>query len=196
MNSTLYKVGRFICKAFFRIFYRVNVIGSENIPKQGGVLLCSNHIHLLDPPFLGSFIKRHVRFMAKSELFEVPILKGLLPKLGAFPINRGKSDRQALRTALKLLKEEEVIGIFPEGTRSKTGQLGEGLSGVGFFALRSDAHVVPCAIVGNYKIFSKLYIIYGEPLQMDTLRENKASADEATEKIMQGIQDIIDEYNK
>jgi len=196
MSDTLFRFGQFVCRVFFRIFFRVKIIGEENIPEKGGVLLCCNHIHLLDPPLLGAFIKRKTRFMAKAELFEKPILKGLFQKLGAFPINRGKSDRKALRTALKLLSEGEMIGIFPEGTRSKTGQLGDGLSGVGFFALRSDANVVPCAIIGNYKLFSKVYMVYGEPLQMTSLREKKASADEATEKIMQGIQQIIDEYNR
>ena len=185
-----------ICKIYFSLVYRVNVIGKENIPKKGGVLLCSNHISLLDPPFLASFMKRKVHFMAKSELFAGRLGNGFFRRVGAFPINRGKSDRQALRTALKLLKEEKVIGIFPEGTRSKSGELGEGLSGVGFFALRSEAQVVPCAVIGNYKLFSKLHIIYGEPLQMNALREGKASAAEATKKIMQGIQRIIDEYNK
>ncbi|WP_143521732.1 lysophospholipid acyltransferase family protein, partial [Pseudomonas sp. 2995-3] len=76
-------------------------------------------------------------FMAKAELFETPILKSIIPRLGAFPIRRGMSDRQALRTGLSLLKEGKMVGIFPEGTRSKTKELGKGLAGVGFFALRS-----------------------------------------------------------
>ncbi len=132
--------------------------------------------------------------MAKSELFTKPILKGLLPKLGAFPIRRGMSDRQALRTGLTLLKEEEMIGVFPEGTRSKTGKLGKGLTGVGFFALRSNAHVVPSAIIGSYKPFSTLTIIYGKPVDMQELRDNKVSAEEATEAIMKAIEDILVQY--
>ncbi|MDG5787619.1 lysophospholipid acyltransferase family protein [Evansella sp. AB-P1] len=194
--SKLYSVGQFLCRTYFRIFYRVKLIGVENIPSNGGVLLCSNHIHQLDPPLVGAFLKRQTRFMAKSELFETPILKGLLPKLGAFPIRRGMSDRQALRTGLKLLGEEEMIGVFPEGTRSKTGELGKGLTGVGFFALRSNAHIVPCAVIGNYKLFSKILLVYGKPINMTPLREEKASADEATEKIMEGIQQLLDEYHK
>nr|WP_049786697.1 lysophospholipid acyltransferase family protein [Evansella cellulosilytica] len=176
------------------MFFRVRVIGKENIPEHGSVLLCSNHIHELDPPFVGAFIKRQTRYMAKAELFEKPILKSLLPKLGAFPIRRGMSDRQALRTGLKLLSEEQMIGVFPEGTRSKTGTLGKGLAGVGFFALRSNAQVVPCAIIGNYKLFSKITIVYGSPVDMETLREQRATAEEATDKIMEGIQGILNEY--
>ncbi|TMW74099.1 1-acyl-sn-glycerol-3-phosphate acyltransferase [Alteribacter natronophilus] len=190
----MYKVGKFICRTFLRLFFRVRVEGRENIPSDGGVLLCCNHIHYLDPPFLGAFLKRDTRYMAKSELFSMPILKGLLPKLGAFPIRRGMSDRQALRTGLGLLKDEEMIGIFPEGTRSKTGELGGGLAGVGFFALRSKAYVVPAAITGSYKPFSRLTIVYGSPVDMEKLRSEKASAEEATAAIMEGIRGLLENH--
>ncbi len=132
--------------------------------------------------------------MAKAELFDKPILKWLLPKLGAFPIRRGGSDRQALRKGLSLLQDEEMIGVFPEGTRSKTGELGKGLTGVGFFALRSDAQVVPSVIIGSYKPFSTLTIVYGEPVDLQTLRENKASAEEASEAIMAGIGALLQKH--
>ena len=132
--------------------------------------------------------------MAKSELFSQPVLKSLLPKVGAFPIRRGMSDRQALRTGLTLLKEEEMIGVFPEGTRSKTGELGKGLTGVGFFALRSNAHIVPCAVMGSYKLFSELLVVYGPPVDMSALREQRGSAEMATETIMEGIQKLLNEY--
>lgn len=194
MKNSIYSFGQFLCRVFFRIFYRVKIVGRENIPVDGGVLLCSNHIHILDPPLVGCFLKRKTRFMAKAELFSQPVLKFLLPKLGAFPIRRGMSDRQALRTGLKLLKEGEMIGVFPEGTRSKTGDLGKGLAGVGFFALRSDSNVVPCAVIGSYKLFSKLLVVYGPPVDMATLRENRASAEEATEEIMEGIRKLLKEY--
>ncbi|WP_096190640.1 lysophospholipid acyltransferase family protein [Evansella halocellulosilytica] len=191
---TLFRFGKFVCRTYFRLFYKVEIIGKENIPNDGSVLLCSNHIHLLDPPLVGSFLKRSVRFMAKAELFEVPILKGLVKRLGAFPIRRGVSDRQALRTGLKLLKEQEVIGVFPEGTRSKTGQLGKGLTGVGFFALRSEASIVPCAVIGHYKLFKPIKVVYGPPVNIDQLRQEKGSAEEATKAIMDGIQNILDNH--
>ncbi|AOM82789.1 1-acyl-sn-glycerol-3-phosphate acyltransferase [Salisediminibacterium beveridgei] len=194
MNRKLFHLGQAVCRMFFRLFYRVKIQGKQNIPEEQGVLLCSNHIHFLDPPLVGSFLKRETRFMAKAELFEAPILKSLIPKFGAFPINRGKSDRKAMRTGLKLLKEGEIVGVFPEGTRSKTGELKKGLSGVGFFALRSDAAVVPCAVIGPYRLFKTIHIIYGEPLNMDQLREEKASPEATTEAIMRGIQDLIDAH--
>jgi 1-acyl-sn-glycerol-3-phosphate acyltransferase len=174
--------------------YRFEVIGLENFPKEGGVLLCSNHIHALDPPVVGMTAPRTVHFMAKEELFKLPILGPLLPKVNAFPVKRGMSDREALRSALKVLKSGEVMGLFPEGTRSTDGVLKKGLSGAGFFALRGDADVVPCAIIGPYKTFRKVKVVYGEPILMAPYREQKASADEVTEVIMGRIQTILDEY--
>ena len=97
------------------------------------------------------------------------------------------SDREALRKGLKILKEGNVLGLFPEGTRSRNGQLGKGLSGAGFFAFRSDALIVPCAIIGPYKSFRPLKVVYGKPVNIDDLRTRKASAEETTELIMKAI---------
>jgi 1-acyl-sn-glycerol-3-phosphate acyltransferase len=190
----LYAFGKALVKTALTPLYRFEVIGLENFPKEGGVLLCSNHIHALDPPVVGMTAPRTVHFMAKEELFKLPILGPLLPKVNAFPVKRGMSDREALRSALKVLKSGEVMGLFPEGTRSTDGVLKKGLSGAGFFALRGDADVVPCAIIGPYKTFRKVKVVYGEPILMAPYRERKASADEVTEVIMGRIQTILDEY--
>lgn len=192
----LYTFGKVLVKTALTPLYRFEVIGLEKFPKEGGVLLCSNHIHALDPPVVGMTAPRTVHFMAKEELFKVPILGPLLPKVHAFPVKRGMSDREALRSALKVLKSGEVMGLFPEGTRSTDGILKKGLSGAGFFALRGDADVVPCAIIGPYKTFRKVKVVYGEPIAMAPFRERKASADEVTEVIMDRIQTILDEYKE
>lgn len=175
--------------------YRMEIIGREHFPKEGGVLLCANHIDALDPPMVGVTSPRTVNFMAKEELFKLPVLKGILPKVHAFPVKRGLSDRQALRTAVNLLKEGQVVGLFPEGTRNKTGKLGKGFSGAGFFALRGNAVVVPCAIIGPYKAFRKVKIVYGEPIDMEPYRESKARPEEVTEVIMSHIQKLLDEHH-
>lgn len=193
MRLSLYVFARSIVKGILSPLYRIEIIGKENFPKEGGVLLCTNHIHNFDPPVVGMTVKRTVHFMAKDELFSVPILGKLLPRINAFPVKRGLSDREALRKGLGLLKDGKVLGLFPEGTRSKTGELGKGLTGAGFFALRTDAHVVPCAIIGPYKVFSKLRVVYGKPIDMTELRKNKASADEATEAIMDAIRQLIEQ---
>lgn len=173
--------------------YRFDIKGLEHFPKTGGVLVCSNHINALDPPVVGITAPRPVHFMAKEELFNLPILKPLLPKLNAFPVKRGLSDREALRKALSLLKSGDVMGLFPEGTRSKDGKLGKGFSGAGFFALKGEADVVPCAIVGPYKPFKRLKVVYGKPIVMQPYRDRKASADEVTLVIMNEIQKLLDE---
>lgn len=192
----LYTFGKVLVKTALTPLYRFEVIGLEKFPKEGGVLLCSNHIHALDPPVVGMTAPRTVHFMAKEELFKLPVLGPLLPKVHAFPVKRGMSDREALRSALKVLKSGEVMGLFPEGTRSTDGILKQGLSGAGFFALRGDADVVPCAIIGPYKTFRKVKVVYGEPIAMAPYRERKASADEVTEVIMERIQTILDEYKE
>ena len=108
-----------------------------------------------------------------------------------FLLKEGLSDRGALRNGLGILKEGNVLGLFPEGTRSKTGELGEGLAGAGFFALRSNAHIVPCAIIGPYKAFKRLKVVYGKPIDMEEYRKNKATPEQATELIMMEINKLI-----
>ncbi|SFE33593.1 lysophospholipid acyltransferase family protein [Alteribacillus iranensis] len=193
---TLYKIGRLLCRIFFTVFFRVEIKGKENIPEDGSVLICSNHMSNLDPPLVGSFIKRKLNFMAKEELFNVALLGRLLPHLGAFPVKRGAGDRQALRKGLGLLNQGEVMCLFPEGTRSKTGEIRKGLSGSGFFALRSDAVVIPTLITGEYKLFRKITLIYGEPIDFQQLREEKKSAAEATDIIMKTIQRLKDHHEE
>lgn len=191
-----YHFARSVVYTALKPLYRIQIIGQENFPKEGGVLLCSNHIDELDPPVVGITAPRPVNFMAKEELFKLPILKGILPKVHAFPVKRGLSDRQALRTAISLLKDGEVVGLFPEGTRNRTGKLGKGFSGAGFFALRGgDAVVMPCAVIGPYKAFRKVTVVYGQPIDMTPYRENKTKPEEVTEVIMASIQKLLDEYH-
>ncbi|MDQ0244261.1 1-acyl-sn-glycerol-3-phosphate acyltransferase [Bacillus fengqiuensis] len=192
--AVIYTIAKNVCRAVLGPLYRIEVHGTEHIPKEGAVLLCSNHISNLDPPVVGMMFPRPVAFMAKEELFKAPIIKYLVPHLKAFPVKRGMSDRDALRKALAILKEGEVLGLFPEGTRSKDGTLGEGLAGAGFFALRSKAVVIPCAIIGPYQPFKKLKVVYGPPLDMEKYRQEKVSAEEATAVIMREIGKMIEKY--
>lgn len=190
---TFYAFAKRIVSPILKKMYRVEVKGLEHFPEQGGVLLCSNHIDNMDPPILGVTCPRPISFMAKAELFNVPILSGIIKKLNAFPVKRGGNDREALRTGLKVLKEGKVLGLFPEGTRSKTGKLDKSLAGASYFALRTNAQVIPCAIIGSYRIFQKVKVIYGKPIDMSELREKKASPEEATNLIMTHIQQLLNE---
>ncbi|MRX71019.1 1-acyl-sn-glycerol-3-phosphate acyltransferase [Bacillus lacus] len=186
-----YQFARSVVASVLKPLYRIKVSGLEHFPKEGGVLLCTNHIDNFDPPVVGITSPRMVHFMAKEELFKVPVLGNTVRNLGAFPVKRGMSDREALRSGLKILKDGGVLGLFPEGTRSKNGELGKGLAGAGFFALRSQAHVVPCAIIGPYKPLQPLRVVYGEPLNLTKLKEQKASAEMVTAVIMESISDLL-----
>ncbi|MBE1554100.1 lysophospholipid acyltransferase family protein [Sporosarcina limicola] len=191
----LYPLGKFIMSTILYPLYRIKTIGKENFPKEGGVLLCTNHIHNFDPPVVGITCPRPVHFMAKEELFKAPILKTILPSIKAYPVKRGKGDREMFRRTLSVLKSGNVVGLFPEGTRNTTGELGKGLAGAGFFALKGNVNVVPCAIVGPYKPFRRLKVVYGKPIDINPYKERKASAEEVTAVIMEEIRKLL-EQNK
>lgn len=193
---TFYSFARAVVALIFKPLYRIEAIGLEDFPKEGGVLLCSNHISNFDPIVVGINAPKPVYFMAKEELFKLPFLGKIVHMCNAFPVKRGFSDRGALRTGLNVLKDGHTLGLFPEGHRSKTGELGKGLAGAGFFALRSEAWVVPCAVIGPYKALRKLKVVFGRPIDMTQLRKTKASADQVTELIMSEIHKLIEENKK
>lgn len=193
---TFYSFAKAVVNSIFRPLYRIEAIGLEHFPQEGGVLLCANHISNFDPIVVGILPSRAVYYMAKEELFKVPVFGKIVTMCNAFPVKRGLSDREALRKGLSLLKEGHVLGLFPEGHRSKTGELGKGLAGAGFFALRTDAAVVPCAIIGPYKVFRKLKVVYGKPIDMTEMKTTKASAEKVTELIMLEIHKLINEHKE
>ena len=162
----LFKICRFICRVIAVIFFRFDVTGLENIPKTGAFLLCSNHIHALDPIALCIFIKREPRFMAKKELFKTWAGNRFFSKFGAFPIDRSvAADMTAYRTSIDLLKKGNGLVIFSQGTRMK--EFENAKSGVAVFALKTGAPIVPVGIIASYKLFSKIGVHYGEPILMN-----------------------------
>ncbi|MDV2580840.1 lysophospholipid acyltransferase family protein [Alkalibacillus haloalkaliphilus] len=191
-----YKFAKAVVYTVFKFLFRIKIFGKENVPKEGPVIICSNHISNYDPPVVGITCPRDINFMAKEELFEKKGIGFLLRNLQAFPVKRGMRDRNALRNGLGLLEDGGTLGLFPEGTRSKDGQLKKGLAGAGFFAMRSNATVIPCAIIGTYERFKPLKVIYGPPIEFETLKEDKPSAQEVTDEIMENIQSLIDENKK
>lgn len=190
-----YATLRLLCKCLFRLFFRWRVEGLENIPQTGPVVLCSNHISLLDPPLIGSALNRRIYFMAKEELFHIPVFGSLIRSLGAFPVKRGAADRAALRKAIEILQQSKVLGIFPEGTRSKSGKLGEARAGASLIAFKGNAVVIPVAIVGPYRLFRPLYLRFGKPLDLSTYRQGKLTAslmEEVSQQIMQEIRLLME----
>ncbi|MBA4543121.1 MULTISPECIES: 1-acyl-sn-glycerol-3-phosphate acyltransferase [Thermoactinomyces] len=193
----LYASLRIAVRSFFSFFYRWKVEGVHHIPKEGPVVICANHISNLDPPLLGAAMDRRIHFMAKQELFRIPLFSMLIRVLGAFPVKRGSGDLQALKQALRLLQEEKVLGIFPEGTRSRDGKLGRAHTGAALIALRAGAPVVPAAIIGPYRLFRPVRIIFGQPIEVTSPAREKIGMKEAaalTDRIMNEIKQMIDQH--
>lgn len=172
----LYRIAKLLCKIILLIFFRIEVLGKENFPNNGPVIVYSNHKSFWDPILIGCMLDRTVNFMAKIELFKNPIFGFILRNLYAFPVNRGAPDRKAIRKALQVLKEGKVLGIFPEGTRSKDGMLKDPEPGIALFAIKTESlKLVPVAIKGNYKFFSKVQLIIGEPIVFENKNEKYSS---------------------
>ncbi|GIM48214.1 1-acyl-sn-glycerol-3-phosphate acyltransferase [Collibacillus ludicampi] len=191
----LYVAFRSLFRLLFKVVYRWRIEGRENVPTSGAVVVCSNHISLLDPPLLGASLERQVFFMAKEELFRIPVISFLIRRFGAFPVKRGAGDRAALRTALSILQRGDVLGIFPEGTRSKTGRLGKPQSGVSLLAIKGNAVVVPAAIIGPFRMFRPIRIVFGKPIDLSQYRDQKLTSaflDEVSLKIMDEIRALME----
>jgi 1-acyl-sn-glycerol-3-phosphate acyltransferase len=192
----LWSIGRAVVLPVYRLLFRIKVEGLENIPRTGGIILCSNHIRAHDPPLLGMLAPRPVRFMAKEELFKVPVVGWfVLHGGGAFPVKRGTADRGALKQSLGVLAQGGCFGIFPEGTRSTTGKMSKLEPGTAYLALKSGATVIPVAFSGTYALFSRLLIRFGKPIDLSAFSGHKLTSETletAGEVISQGIARQID----
>ncbi len=161
----LYNILTFIFRLVYSTVYPWKVEGLKHIPKEGPLIICSNHINWADPTVVGAMVThKRVHFMAKGELFNYFILGDIIKRLGAFPVKRDSADLSTIKKALSLLKDGQFIGLFPEGTRTKTGRVGEALPGVALIALKSRAPVLPVAIKGRYLPFQRLNVRVGAPI--------------------------------
>lgn len=177
--------------------------GKNNIPTTGAAIAASNHIHLADPVFLYFAQKRQLRFMAKAELFRNPILGWICKGYGAFPVERGTGDTESINTAEQVLREGKVLGIFPEGTRSKDGRVGRGKTGTIYIAHQTGAPIYPIAVFSQksaLKIGSRYTIACGDPVTAADLGVTEGTPREyrnAIRKLMNiicSLQDDCREY--
>jgi len=162
-----YNLAKFVCSLLIKLLFRVRVEGVENFPEEGAAIVYSNHKSWWDPVVVGCVLKRPIFFMAKKELFEIPVFGYILKLLHAFPVNRGAPDRKAIRRALEVLNEKKVLGIFPEGTRSKDGVLKEPEPGIALLATKvKDVALVPVAIKGDFRFLNPILIKIGKPIRL------------------------------
>jgi len=149
VNPLLYWTVRAVLVPFFLVYFRLGRIGREHLPRRGPVLLAANHRSFLDPFVIATLVRRPVYYMAKRELFEKPWQARLLNSLGAFPVDRGAGDGEAIATARDILRRGDCVVVFPEGTRTRSGPLGEPHRGIGRLALETGAPVAPVAVIGT-----------------------------------------------
>jgi 1-acyl-sn-glycerol-3-phosphate acyltransferase len=177
VKKFIYQCIRLFLLAIFKIFFRIKIKGKKNLPTKGGVILMSNHISAYDPPILVAIFSRPLRFMAKKELFENPVMRFILYLADAFPVDRSKNDITAVKKALSVVKNDGVLGIFPEGTRRPEGKLGTPKSGSVMLAIKSGAPIVPVGIK-NIEKDGRITISIGKAFTMDQFSKRRLSKKE------------------
>ena len=193
-----------LLSVFFRRFWHIfdfTLGHPERVPADGPVIFAANHQSFWDVPLLATYVDRPISFMAKEELFKVPVFGSIIRKLHAFPVRRGASDKTAIKNALGLLKAGKCMAIFPEGTRSKDGKLGKVGAGVSLLASMSKATVVPVAIIGTRHIFGKKFlpkvaVLYGEPMKFDAEHADKQALNDFSAELMCRVQCMIDAHER
>ncbi|MBD3272179.1 MAG: 1-acyl-sn-glycerol-3-phosphate acyltransferase [Elusimicrobia bacterium] len=166
----LYRTGWIFFRTVFRLFWRIRIIGTTNIPRSGGVIIASNHLSNADPPVIGSSINREVYFIAKEELFHNSIIGMVLRAVNGFPVKRGVQDISALRKAQDALVNEKVLLMFPEGHRNPHGKTIKPKPGVAMLAARTQVPVVPALIRNTDRLsrLKKISVVFGSPLYYDS----------------------------
>ncbi|MGB3329870.1 MAG: lysophospholipid acyltransferase family protein [Thermomicrobiales bacterium] len=203
-----FQVVRWVLYGLLRLVFGMRVEGAGNVPAKGGVLLVSNHLCNADPVFVSVGCPRPAHFMAKKELFEIPVFRHVMRWFGEFPVDRGAADRGAIRRALATLDQGIALGMFPEGTRSTSGALKQALPGAGLIALRGKAPIVPVAVIGTEKLpllgskalgaswrgFRGARIVFGEPFTIpETIDGKRTTSDQATDLMMRQIAALLPE---
>ena len=156
-----------VVRTAFFLYFRVEVSGLDKVPRSGGLILIANHRSGFDPPMVGTIMHRPVHFMTKAELWQYPFLPFIFRYVQAYPVRRGRPDRQAIRHSLEILHNGEIIVLFPEGHRTETGDLQEARSGVVFLAQKTGCQLVPIGISGRYGFRRTIRYVIGDPFVLD-----------------------------
>ena len=192
-------VSKVLVLPFYKFLFKGYLIGRENIPQIESFIMVSNHGSLLDPPLLGHALGRNISFMAKAELFKIPLLGFIIKSCGAYPVRRGIADKNTIKTACKKLSNNNCIGIFIDGTRQKNGRVNRPKQGAALLAFKNQKLLLPVAIVNSHKLirfkffipfFSKIIIKVGKPIQppQSSLKDDLNSL---TKELQENINNLI-----
>lgn len=196
--SPAYRILKIFLYTFFKVFYRLEVFGLENIPREDGVIMAVNHSSYLDPPVIGAVSTRRVRFMAREGLFKIPLLRTFI-KVFSFPVKRDRPHPSAIKEAVQRLRQGQLIVMFPEGSRSVDGSLLEVKRGLGVIATMSMVPIVPTFIKGTEKALpvgkkllrpAKITVIFGTPLVMNKEETAKQFQERLNSDIIKEIEDL------
>ena len=194
MNAPLYDFAKTLVRVIAKVVWRARGSGAENVPLEGPVIVACNHISYLDPPVMGCFCPRRISYMAKSELFAIPVLGPAIRAVGAYPVDRRGGAAAAIKRSLKVLRAGGTVGIFPEGTRNTSGEV-EPQTGVALLASLAGAPVVPACIRGSDRgrAFGRIDVAFGPPLRLPA--GGKATRDDLakfTAEIMHAIERLAE----
>jgi 1-acyl-sn-glycerol-3-phosphate acyltransferase len=197
----LYWIGYNLCKVIAHVGFNYKVVGSENILEEGSAIMASNHASYLDPPLIGIATRAELYFLARKTLFRNPIFGGILTRVNSLPVDLAKGDLTAIRMIIKLLKEGKRTVIFPEGTRTLTGELQAARPGIGMIIAKTLTPVVPVRIFGSYEAWPKggklkrfpITVVVGKPLYFTTADfplNDRAAYQRASERVLAAIGEL------
>jgi 1-acyl-sn-glycerol-3-phosphate acyltransferase len=198
LSYLFYQLLRTIFYFFFKVINRLEVIGSENVPKKGGVIVAANHVSYLDPPVIGVALKRRAAYIAKEGLFRIPLI-GRAIKVFCFPVSRDRPQPSTIKEAVSRLKQGGVLVLFPEGGRSADGSFLDAKRGVGMIAAMSATPVVPTLIEGTDKALpvgakfirpAKIRVVFGTPLKIEKKETDKHFQERISREIMERIKKL------
>jgi 1-acyl-sn-glycerol-3-phosphate acyltransferase len=200
--ALFYRFAKLVIGLVVLVWTRKEVVGLKNVPKRGPVILASNHVNLLDPPLLAVVLPRRIVYMGKIELWKTPVIGPLYTLAGFIPVRRFEGDLAALRKAERALRQNQVLGMFPEGTRSRKPGLGKGQPGTAIIALRSGAPIVAVAVTGTEGVavprsffrLTRVRVVFGKPFELPKDRRLSTElVEKCTERIMKEIAALLPE---
>jgi len=202
----VYRIAKVLARVLLQLLFGLKVEGAEKIPKEGPVILASNHMSFLDPVVMGVACPRVVSYMSRDDVFKYPILRWLLPRLYVIPVSRGAGDLGAIKAAIRVLKSGMAFGIFPEGRRSRTGFIEPFKTGVAAIALRTGAVIVPAAIIGSDKawpvgkgprVWRPVRVVFGDPIALPPGKTDHKNLEEVTRQLEAAVTALLPpEYHR